>query len=157
VDGQNAFTLTVEDFTAPPIGETVTVGVQSVEFMVLGQYLYVETAGGGSGAAGLMQVVAINGNPPGPYREIIRSAPLAPPPVVPAAPAARPVVTFNSVAFAVPPAGETVTVTLPDLTGVRVGGCLAVTTVTGENQLKVTAKLQVTDVSGNAVTLLNPG
>ena len=29
-DGQNAFTLTVQDFTAPPIGETVTVGVQSV-------------------------------------------------------------------------------------------------------------------------------
>jgi hypothetical protein len=168
-DGENAFTLTTAEFTAPPIGETVTVGVESVGFMVLGQYLYVESAGGGSGAAGLMQVVAINGSPPGPYQEIIRGsyrAPRLPPPrtvVVPAETTTiRPTVMAASAAFndvIIPPVGETVTVTLPpeDLAGLRVGNCLAITSVTGEHQVTVTAKLQVVAVEGNSVTLRNPG
>ena len=144
----------------------------SVDFMVLGQYLYVETAGGSSGAAGLMQVVAINGNPPGPYTEIIRGVTPVPPPVVPALPAGieitpvgpppkSPGINLNSVDIVVPPPGETVTVELPDLTGITVGKDLFVTEVEAERGtkrgLKVTAKLRVTAVAGNAVTLLNPG
>jgi hypothetical protein len=155
--GENAFTVVVEPFTCPPIGETVEVAVESVAFMVLGQTLWVESAGGGTSIAGEMQVVAINGNPPGPYREI--ATPVLPPPKPRTPPPPKPkLLSLNAIdASVVPPAGRTVTVNFEDLTGVAIGKCLAVSTVEAEGRLRVIAKLEVTAVSGNSVTLFNPG
>ena len=54
--GENANTLTVASFTVPAIGATVTVSVADTGWIVVGQMLYVDTAGGGAGAAGAFQV-----------------------------------------------------------------------------------------------------
>jgi hypothetical protein len=60
--GANAFTTFTSTFTVPPVGQTVVVSVEDASWMVNGQYLYVESAGGGSGLPGTMQVTAISGN-----------------------------------------------------------------------------------------------
>jgi hypothetical protein len=155
--GENAFTFVVEPFTCPPIGETVEVAVESVAFMVLGQTLWVESAGGGTSIAGEMQIVAINGNPPGPYREI--ATPVLPPPKPRTPPPPPKLLSLNATVDAsdVPPVGQTVTLDFADLTGVAIGKCLVVSTVEAEGRLRVIAKLEVTAVEGNSVTLLNPG
>jgi len=54
--GENANTLTVANFTVPAVGATVTVSVADTGWIVVGQVLYVDTAGGGAGLAGAFQV-----------------------------------------------------------------------------------------------------
>jgi hypothetical protein len=59
--GSSAFTTTASNFTCPPIGSTVVVTVADASWMVVGQYLWIESAGGGTGLPGQMQVQAISG------------------------------------------------------------------------------------------------
>lgn len=61
--GVNAFTVTaVSSFTVPAVGSTTTVTVTDASWIVVGQLLYVDTAGGGAGLAGALVVTAKNGN-----------------------------------------------------------------------------------------------
>lgn len=60
--GANAFTLTSGSFTVPASGSTTTVTVADASWIVVGQLLYVDTAGGGAGLAGALIVTAKAGN-----------------------------------------------------------------------------------------------
>jgi hypothetical protein len=58
--GSNAFTATTNSFIVPPVGQTTTVTVLDASWLVPGQMVYVDTAGGAS--AGALQITAIVGN-----------------------------------------------------------------------------------------------
>jgi hypothetical protein len=60
--GVNAFNLTSGSFTVPAVGSTVNVTLNDASWVVVGQFVYVDQAGGGVGQAGLMQVTAKTGN-----------------------------------------------------------------------------------------------
>jgi hypothetical protein len=61
--GVNAFTATaVSSFTVPAVGFTTTVTVTDASWVVVGQLLYFDTAGGGIGQAGALVVSAKSGN-----------------------------------------------------------------------------------------------
>jgi hypothetical protein len=60
--GANANTTTTAPFTVPPVGQTISVTVTDASWIVVGQMLYVDTAGGGTGQAGALQVTAKAGN-----------------------------------------------------------------------------------------------
>jgi hypothetical protein len=60
--GENAFTTVSANFTVPPVGSTVQVTVADASFMIVGQMLWIDTAGGGTGIPAEMQVTAISGN-----------------------------------------------------------------------------------------------
>jgi hypothetical protein len=60
--GENANTTTSAPFTVPAVGQTVSVTVTDAGWIVVGQMLYVDTAGGGAGLAGVLQVTAKAGN-----------------------------------------------------------------------------------------------
>jgi hypothetical protein len=61
--GINAFTTTaVSSFTVPAVGATTTVNVVDASWIVVGQLLYFDTAGGGPGLGGILQVTAKTGN-----------------------------------------------------------------------------------------------
>src|ERR1700751_986450 len=53
--GVNSFT-TGTSFTVPPVGQPVGVAVADASWMVVGEYLWVDTAGGGTGQAGALQL-----------------------------------------------------------------------------------------------------
>src|SRR6516162_7086886 len=55
--GLNACTLSMAPFTVPPSGGTVTVPVEDTSWIVLGQFLYVESAGGDAADPGALKVV----------------------------------------------------------------------------------------------------
>jgi len=59
--GPPSVTTTTSVFTVPPIGATTTVNVANPSWIVIGELLYVSTAGGTT-SAGALQVTAINGN-----------------------------------------------------------------------------------------------
>jgi|SRR5215469_1880121 len=61
-NGVNAFTTATAGFTIPPIGATVGVTVANASWMVVGEMLWIDQAGGGVGQPGIMQVTAISGN-----------------------------------------------------------------------------------------------
>ena len=56
--GENANTITLANFTVPAVGSTVTVNVADTGWIVVGQVIYVDGAGGGVGQAGAFQVTA---------------------------------------------------------------------------------------------------
>jgi hypothetical protein len=56
--GGNAYTTTTASFTVPAQGSTVTVAVVDTSWVVVGQMVYIDQAGGGVGQAGIMQVTA---------------------------------------------------------------------------------------------------
>jgi len=61
--GQNAFTATSGAFTVPAVGSTTTVTMTNVAWIVSGQMVYIDQAGGGgAGSPGILQVVSIAGN-----------------------------------------------------------------------------------------------
>jgi hypothetical protein len=61
--GINAFTVTVTSpFTVPAVGSSTTATVADASWIVVGQLLYVDTAGGGPGLAGALVVQAKAGN-----------------------------------------------------------------------------------------------
>jgi microcystin-dependent protein len=60
--GANAFNITSGPFTVPPVGGTVVVSLDDASWVVVGQMVYVDSAGGGAGQAGVMQVTAKTGN-----------------------------------------------------------------------------------------------
>jgi hypothetical protein len=61
--GVNAFTVTVTSpFTVPAVGSSTTATVADASWIVVGQLLYVDTAGGGPGLAGALVVQAKAGN-----------------------------------------------------------------------------------------------
>jgi hypothetical protein len=60
--GVNAFTTTNLDFTVPASGSTVVATLTNASFVVVGQMLWVDTAGGGAGQPAVMQVTAKTGN-----------------------------------------------------------------------------------------------
>lgn len=60
--GANAFTTITAGFTVPASGSTTTVTVADASWIVVGQLLYVDTAGGGAGLAGALIVTAKTGN-----------------------------------------------------------------------------------------------
>jgi hypothetical protein len=60
--GINSFTTTTAGFTVPPVGSTTTVTVTDASWIVVGQMVYIDTAGGGAGHAGALQVTAKTGN-----------------------------------------------------------------------------------------------
>ena len=60
--GENAFTTVAANFTVPAIGSTVQVTMADASFIIVGQMLWVDTAGGGTGVPAVMQVTAIAGN-----------------------------------------------------------------------------------------------
>src|SRR5207244_4374668 len=61
--GVNAYTVTaVSSFTVPNVGATTTVTVADASWIVVGQLLYFDVAGGGAGLAGALQVTAKAGN-----------------------------------------------------------------------------------------------
>lgn len=62
IQGVNANTTTTAPFTVPAVGSTVSVTVLDASWIVVGQELYVDTAGGGTGLAGFLQVTAKAGN-----------------------------------------------------------------------------------------------
>lgn len=60
--GVNANTTSTSTFTVPAVGQTVSVTVADASWIVVGQMLYVDTAGGGPGLAGFLQVTAKSAN-----------------------------------------------------------------------------------------------
>jgi hypothetical protein len=60
--GVNAFNLTSGSFTVPAVGSTINVTLNDASWVVVGQFVYVDQAGGGVGQAGLMQVTVKTGN-----------------------------------------------------------------------------------------------
>jgi hypothetical protein len=58
----SASTITLSSFTVPPVGFTVAVTVNDTSFVVPGSLLYIDTAGGGVGLAGVLQVQSKSGN-----------------------------------------------------------------------------------------------
>src|SRR5215469_18901900 len=60
--GLNAYNITSGPFTVPPVGSTVTVTLNDASWVVVGQIVYVDQAGGGVGKAGALQVSAKTGN-----------------------------------------------------------------------------------------------
>lgn len=60
--GINSFTVTSAGFTVPPVGSTVQATVTDASWVVVGQMVYIDTAGGGAGQAGALQVTAKSGN-----------------------------------------------------------------------------------------------
>jgi microcystin-dependent protein len=60
--GLNAFNITSGGFTVPPVGSTVTVTLNDASWVVVGQMIYCDSAGGGAGQAGALQVTAKTGN-----------------------------------------------------------------------------------------------
>jgi hypothetical protein len=60
--GVPACTVTSADFVVPPVGQTQAVDVDEASWVVVGQNLTVETAGGSPAQAGTLQVTAKNGN-----------------------------------------------------------------------------------------------
>lgn len=70
--GANATSFITGAFTVPPIGQTVVVTFVDASWVVVGQMVYVDQAGGGTGQAGALQVTAKSGdqvtllNPPPP-------------------------------------------------------------------------------------------
>jgi hypothetical protein len=61
IQGVNSYTTATAPFTVPPIGSTVVVSVANASWMVIGEMLWIASAGGG-GQAAQMQVQAIAGN-----------------------------------------------------------------------------------------------
>jgi hypothetical protein len=55
--GGNAYTTTSASFTVPAKGSTITVNVADATWVAVGQFVYVDQAGG-TGQAGAMQVTA---------------------------------------------------------------------------------------------------
>lgn len=60
--GANANTTMTAAFTVPPSGQTVSATVADASWIVVGQLLYIDQAGGGAGLAGILQVTAKAGN-----------------------------------------------------------------------------------------------
>jgi hypothetical protein len=61
--GSNATTTTaVASFTVPASGSTTTVNVADASWIIVGQPLYFDTAGGGAGLPGYLIVTAKTGN-----------------------------------------------------------------------------------------------
>jgi hypothetical protein len=61
VQGLSGITTSTADFTVPAVGSTVVVNVVNSAWMVLGEFVYVNNAGG-AGLAGAMQITNITGN-----------------------------------------------------------------------------------------------
>jgi uncharacterized protein len=59
--GDNAYTLVVQEFIVPEVGETIDIEVEDADWIVVGEMLWVEGANG-NGEAGELKVVAKNGN-----------------------------------------------------------------------------------------------
>lgn len=60
--GVNAFTLSVADFTVPPLNGTVDVDIQVADWVVVGQMVVVQTAGGSATNAASLKCIAKVGN-----------------------------------------------------------------------------------------------
>jgi hypothetical protein len=61
--GINAFTTTaIASFTVPASGSTTTVNVVDASWIIVGEPLYFDTAGGGAGLPGYLIVTAKTGN-----------------------------------------------------------------------------------------------
>jgi microcystin-dependent protein len=60
--GLNAYNITSGTFTVPAVGSTATVTLNDASWVVVGQMVYVDQAGGGVGQAGALQVTAKSGN-----------------------------------------------------------------------------------------------
>lgn len=60
--GQPAFTTVSASFTVPAIGSTVQTVVGNASWLTVGQLVYVDQAGGGTGKPAIMQVTAISAN-----------------------------------------------------------------------------------------------
>jgi microcystin-dependent protein len=60
--GVNAFNETASQFTVPAVGSTVVVNLNDASWVVAGQMVYVDQAGGGVGLPGILQVTVKNGN-----------------------------------------------------------------------------------------------
>jgi hypothetical protein len=60
--GVNACNITSGPFTVPAVGSTVTVTLNDASWVVVGQMVYVDQAGGGPGQSGALQVQAKTGN-----------------------------------------------------------------------------------------------
>ena len=60
--GTNATTTTTASFTVPAVGSTVSVTVADASWIVVGQVLWIDTAGGGPGQAGTLFVQSKSGN-----------------------------------------------------------------------------------------------
>lgn len=60
--GVNAYTTTTSSFIVPASGSTTTVTVAGASWLVVGQIVYIDTAGGGAGLAGALIVQSIAGN-----------------------------------------------------------------------------------------------
>ena len=80
--GPPAVTTTATPFTVPNVGATGTVTVLDARWVVIGQMIYLSTAGGAT-SAGALQVTAINGN-------ILTLLNPAPPSVIPPADSTQP-------------------------------------------------------------------
>jgi Collagen triple helix repeat (20 copies) len=59
--GLNAYNATAGGFTVPPTGSTTVVSLNDASWVIVGQLLYIDQAGG-PGQAGTLQVTAKNGN-----------------------------------------------------------------------------------------------
>jgi hypothetical protein len=62
VTGTSAWTTNTAGFTIPAVGSTVSVTVADASWIVVGEMLYVDQAGGGVGLSGVLQVTAKAGN-----------------------------------------------------------------------------------------------
>jgi hypothetical protein len=60
--GTNASAVSTTSFTVPAVGATATVTLADASWVVVGQMIYADTAGGGPGLAGALQVTAKAGN-----------------------------------------------------------------------------------------------
>jgi Collagen triple helix repeat (20 copies) len=60
--GANASAVSTTSFTVPAVGATAPVTLADASWVVVGQMIYADTAGGGPGLAGALQVTAKAGN-----------------------------------------------------------------------------------------------
>jgi len=62
INGKDSFNVTSGAFTVPAHGSTVSVVLNDASWAIVGQFLYIDQAGGGPGQAGIMQVTGKTGN-----------------------------------------------------------------------------------------------
>jgi microcystin-dependent protein len=165
--GPAGYSSTTAAFTVPVVTGTVNVPLVSTAWIALGQFVWVGSAGG-FGQAGAMQVTGIAGNTvtlfnPGGNNSAVAGTVVNPASTVTSGgpqgqagtsgATGQPAYSITISGLTVPAVGQTVTVALQGVSWLNVGDFVTLAGAGGTNQSGI---LQVTAITGNQVTLLNP-
>jgi collagen type VII alpha len=155
-DGVNAYTLNTAGFTVPVIGASTVVPVEDTSWIVVGQFLYIDTAGGAPGTPGVLKVIAKTPTSIT-LQNISTSAATGPPgpqgPPGPAGPQGLSAHTQTTASFTVPVLGGQTTVNVADTSWIVPGQFVYVDTAGGA--AGKAGSLQVVSKTSTALTLKN--